>query len=236
MSDITDPQYLPITELARLCRQETERFFHPKSDDPKSHDPRYCLELFRRAIVIRDEEAWEALCAQYQSQVERWVYKHRYFPLVSKHEEAQDFIAQAFERFWIYFTPARLAESQSLAAVLKYLQTCVNGAMTDSWRKLSRRQFEQETEDEVQSLPELRPTPEDLLQINELWQHIKTQSKDQKEYVVLYASFILRLSPREILAEYPDLFSDIKEIYQYKANALDRFEDDPEIGEFFQRS
>jgi len=57
---------------------------------------------------------------------------------------------------------------------------------------------------------------------------------DQKEYEVVYASYNLALSPREILVEYPELFSDIKEIYQYKANAQARIEDDPEIREFFQ--
>jgi len=48
----------------------------------------------------------------------------------------------------------------------------------------------------------------------------------------VYASFSLALSPREILAEYPGLFRDIKETYQYKANLLDRLERDDEIRDF----
>jgi hypothetical protein len=51
----------------------------------------------------------------------------------------------------------------------------------------------------------------------------------------VYASFHLALSPREILAEFPDEFRDIKEIYQYKANLLERLERDADIKEFAWR-
>jgi DNA-directed RNA polymerase specialized sigma24 family protein len=176
------------------------------------------------------------LIVQYQPLVARWVdrwmSKHPDFPLVN--EEAQDFIAQAFERFWISFTPAKFEKSQSLAAVLRYLQMCVNGAITDAWRKLHRLQLEQETRDEEQELLDPASTPEDLLQNDEFWQLIRKKTKDPKEYTVVYASFSLALSPREILAEYPGVFSDIKEIYQHKANLLDRLERDEEIKDFVQ--
>jgi hypothetical protein len=120
----------------------------------------------------------------------------------------------------------KFARSDELKGVLKYLKMCVNGVVTDAWRKLCRQNFEQQTEDEVEDLPEARPTPENLLQVDELWQYIKKHSKNQEEYIVVYASFVLDLSPRQILADYPDLFSDIKEIYQHKANVKSRWEND----------
>jgi hypothetical protein len=86
--------------------------------------------------------------------------------------------------------------------------------------------------DEEQEFSQPESTPEDLLQNDEFWQLIKKKLKDPKEYTVLYASFSLALSPREILAEYPSLFRNIKEIYQYKANLLARLERDDEIKEF----
>ena len=51
----------------------------------------------------------------------------------------------------------------------------------------------------------------------------------------MYASFYLDLSPREILSEYPDEFSSIKEIYQHKANFLERLERDDELKGFVRR-
>jgi hypothetical protein len=83
--------------------------------------------------------------------------------------------------------------------------------------------------DEEREFSQPESTPEDLLQHDEVWQLIKKKLKDSKEYTVVYASFGLALSPREILAEYPDLFCDIKEIYRYKANLLDRLARDDEI-------
>jgi RNA polymerase sigma factor (sigma-70 family) len=229
MSQENELQSMPVDDLARRCAQETDLYF-----SHHDYDPSYCFELFRRAICNTDERALAAVIGQYQPLVarwvDRWVARHPDFPSVN--EEAQDFIAQAFERFWLSFTPAKLDKSQSLAAVLSYLQMCVNGAITDAWRKLRRLQLEQETRDDDREISESKPTPEELVQKDEFWRLIKQKSKDLKEYTVIYASFSLALSPREILAEYPELFSSIKEIYQYKANLLERLERDEEIKEF----
>ena len=220
---------MAVEDLAKRCAQETDLFF-----THHDYDSSYCFELFRRAIRNNDEQALKVVIDQYQPLVERWVdrwmAKHPDFPLVN--EEAQDFVAQAFERFWISFTPAKFDKSQSLAAVLRYLQMCVNGAITDAWRKLRRIQLEQEMRDEEQEFSVPESTPEDLLQRDEFWQLIRKKSKDPKEYTVVYASFSLALSPREILAEYPEIFSNVKEIYQCKANLLDRLERDEEIKDF----
>jgi hypothetical protein len=218
-------QHMALEDLAQKCAQETDRFFaHHECDSS------YCFELFRRAVQNKDERALEVVIAQYRPLVARWVDKHPGFPLIN--EEAQDFIAQAFERFWSSFTPAKFEKSQNLAAVLRYLQMCVHGAITDACRKFRYIQLEQERRDEEQESARLEWTPEDLLQSDEFWRLIQKKSRDPKEYTVVYASFHLGLSPREILAEYPGLFRDRKEIYQYKANLLARLEGDEEIKEF----
>ena len=236
MDNEISPQKLPLEDLVQRCAEETSLFFSHQSNDPQ-----YCFELFGRAILRRNEEAWMAIMIQYKPSVARWVNrcidKHPDYPFT--HEDQDDFIAEAFERFWKYFTTEKFAKSHGLGAVLNYLQTCVNGAIADSWRKTRRRNFDKEldnaTDDEDPGRSEPDPTPEEIVQIEEFWKLIRMKVKDEKEYEVVYASYNLALSPREILVEYPELFSDIKEIYQYKANAQARIEDDPEIREFFQR-
>jgi DNA-directed RNA polymerase specialized sigma subunit, sigma24 homolog len=229
MSHETKLQYMAVEDLAQKCAQETDLFF-----THHDYDSSYGFELFRRAVRNKDERALEVVITQYQPLVARWVnrwmYKRPDFLLIN--EEAQDFVAQAFERFWASFTPAKFDKSQNLAAVLRYLQMCVRGAITDAWRKFRRMRLEQELRDEEKEFSQPESTPEDLLQNAEFWQLIKKKSKDPKEYAVVYASFGLALSPREILAEYPGLFRDIKEIYQYKANLLDRLTRDDEIKDF----
>jgi DNA-directed RNA polymerase specialized sigma24 family protein len=228
----TQFQHLTVEELAQRCGQETDLYFRHQE-----YDPGYCFELFRRAIRDKDERALEGIIVQYQPSVARWVERWigNHLNFLSLNEEPQDFIAQAFERFWASFTPDKLDKSQSLAALLRYLQMCVHGALTDSWRKFQHLQFEHEIEDEEHGFSEAEPTPEELVQKDEFWRMIKKKSRDPREYTVIYAAFYLNLSPRDILAEYPGEFSGIKEIYQYKANFLDRLERDQEIKEFVQR-
>ena len=232
MSHENEVQQMPVADLAEKCAQETNLYF-----THQDYDSSYCFELFRRAIRNSDERALEVVIVQYHPLVARWVDKwlDKHPDVSSFNEESQDFIAQAFERFWISFTPEKLDKSQSLAAVLRYLQMCVNGAITDAWRKSRRIRIEQEAQDEEQAVSEPDPTPEDLLQRQEFWQLIRKKAKDAREYKVVYASFYLDLSPREIFDEYRNEFSNIKEIYQYKANFLERLERDAEIKELVRR-
>jgi hypothetical protein len=228
MSDEDTLQHLPVPDLADHCARETNLYHHGKT-----FDPRYCFELFRRAIVARDNQAWDAIYAQYQGQVERWVYRHPDFASID--QEVQDFTLQAFERFSKYFTSEKFSKSQSLAAVLNYLQTCVHGVILDCWRKMRQTQLEQLDDVEEGRILDKGTRLEDLLEAEELWQLIAQQLKDKKEQIVVQASFQLNLSPREIMVEYPDVFRDISEIYQCKANVLARFERDPAIRNFAQR-
>jgi DNA-directed RNA polymerase specialized sigma24 family protein len=232
MSHENELQRMTVGDLAQRCAQETDFYFNHKN-----YDSSYCFELFRRAIGHRDEQAWAVVIVQYRPLVTRWVdrWMSKHPDISLFHEENQDFVAQAFERFWASFTPAKLEKSQSLAAVLRYLQMCANGAITDAWRKLSRLQIEQEAQDEEQEFSEPAPTPEDLIQNDEFWQLIEKKSKNSKEYKVVYAYFYLGFSPREILAEYPEEFGSIKEIYQHKTNFLERLERDEELKEFIWR-
>ncbi len=50
------PELLSINELARCCSEETNKFLKQSV----SND-RFCLEMFRRAIVNRDDDAWTSI-------------------------------------------------------------------------------------------------------------------------------------------------------------------------------
>jgi hypothetical protein len=112
---------------------------------------------------------------------------------------------------------------------------CVNGAITDALRKARRIQWDHNAGEEEQEFSEPALTPEELLQASEFWQLIRKKARDRKEYIVVYASYHLDLSPREILAEYPGEFKDVNEIYQHKTNFRERMERDEEIKELVRR-
>jgi RNA polymerase sigma factor (sigma-70 family) len=232
MSHEKQLQLMMVADLAQRCAQETDHYLNHRHSDS-----RYCFELFKRAILERDDSAWTALIHQYKSLVAKWVRKWAskqsdFSPV----NEEEDFIAEAFERFWKHFTPEKLSKSQSLDAVLQYLKLCVSGTMLDFARKTYYERFDQQLEgtdeDHAFDPPEEELTPEELLQKEDFWQLIRKKCKDEKEYIVIYASFCLALTPREILAEYPAKFPSIKEIYQHKANMLERLGRDGDIMEF----
>src|SRR5690349_14832166 len=112
ISHETKLRHMALEDLAQKCAQETDLFFSHHDCDSS-----FCFEVFRRAVRNKDEQALEVVITQYQPLVARWVDKYPSFPFI--HEEAQDFIAQAFERFWGSFTPAKFDKSQNLAAVLR---------------------------------------------------------------------------------------------------------------------
>jgi RNA polymerase sigma factor (sigma-70 family) len=227
MQHENDLQGMTVADLAQRCAEETKNYFQQQR-----HETGYCFELFRRAVVTRDNEAWEAVYAQYKPQVERWVYRHPDFALVD--EEAQDFTIQAFARFSKYFTDEKFSNSKSLAGILSYLQMCVNGAILDCLRKIRYEQIEMD--ETLETRKDLNPvsTPEELLQGEELWQLIQKRLKNEKEQIVVYASGILGLTPKQILAEYPDAFRDTTEVSQCKANVFARLARDPEIRKFLR--
>src|SRR5260370_16961869 len=79
----SEPEYLQgpslhllsINELARSCSEETNKFLRQSV----SNDC-YCLELFRRAIVKRDDDAWACIYQQYAPLVLTWVTQHQRAP------------------------------------------------------------------------------------------------------------------------------------------------------------
>lgn len=230
-------QRLTVDDLAKHCAAETNSYFQHGS-----YDPGYCLELFRRAIRDRDERALEVILLQYTPLVEKWVDKW-----ISTHpdfsqfqEEEQDFVAQAFERFWRSFTPAKLEKSQSLAAVLRYLQLCVSGVLTDQWRLARHQMYEDlETGEAAQSfVDELS-----VIESANLWERISAYLHDEKERQIIYGSYFQEMNPRELIAAYPGSFRDIEEIYRIKQNVLARLrregfrvDEEPVITEHFGSS
>ena len=92
--------------------------------------------------------------------------------------------------------------------------------------KLRREQFNEqldENDDGEEKGPyEADPTPEENVQNNEIWKLIQIRLKDESEQIIVYASIFLGLSPREIFAEFPGRFLNIKEVYQCKANVWAR--------------
>ena len=127
MSHQTELQLLTLAGIAHRCAQETELFFQRQR-----YDPRYCFELFRRAIVHCNQRAWEIAYAQYRSLVAGWVERHSAFS--TSGEEVQHFVNRAFEKMWVALTPDKFNNFSDLKSLLRYLQMCVHSVILDQVR------------------------------------------------------------------------------------------------------
>jgi hypothetical protein len=101
----------------------------------KQHDTRYSYELFRRALVDRNESAWEQLYQHYCGLVEGWIRRSGAF--ISSGESSEYFVVGAFTKFWRAIGPERFFAFPTLASLLQYLQLCATSVVIDSVRAQS---------------------------------------------------------------------------------------------------
>lgn len=220
------PKDMPLALLSARCGLETERFFQDRASDPH-----FCFELFRRAIVDRDEQAWSLLFARYMPLVIGWVHRH---PSLNRcDEEPQYFTNRAFQRMWSAVSPEKFGGFHNLAQVLRYLQTCVHSVILDHVRAAEQATVSAQVE--LSGFERIgdgssveRETVADLDR-QAFWEAVVSRLKDESERRVVFASFVLALKPREICARYGDIFRDVRHVYRVKENVLARLERDTEL-------
>lgn len=219
---------LTLVGIAHRCTQESERFFHRQS-----HDPRYCFELFRRAILHANQRAWEHAYTIYRPLVTGWVKRHSAFPISG--EEAQYFVNRAFEKMWSALTPDKFDRFSNLKSLLGYLQMCVHSAVIDETRS-SGPDIEDVDDDQLATRREVKGSSiEDRAlsraQRETFWHLIEERLKNEKERLVVHGSFVLNLKPRELYADFQHMFQDVNEIYRVKQNVLARLRRDRDLAE-----
>ena len=226
----SDPQLLPLASIAHRCAQETERFFQHES-----HDPRFCFELFRRAILEHEPLAWELIHTQYQPLVTRWVQRHPAFEVSG--EEIQYFVNRTFEKLWVALTPEKFGRFSDLQPLLRYLKMCVHSVIIDHSRSAEQPTWDIEAEESVAEIvadgPALEDRVLDQISQHQLWEWINSRLNDEKERLVMYGSFALALKPRELCSQFRTVLSDVDEVYRIKQNILARLHRDPEFKRLF---
>lgn len=226
MTHQADVNALSLSGIAHRCAQETDRFFQRKR-----HDPRYCFELFRRAIVDHCERAWELVYVQYAPLVSAWVKRHPAF--LESGEEAQYFVNRAFQRMWGAISSDRLSRFPDLKFLLRYLQMCVHSVILDKVRAAEHAVVARQVEDIAAERVAADPGAENpaLARVyrQEFWTQINARLRTDQERCVMYGSFLLALKPRDIVDQFPGTFGDVREVYRVKENVLARLSRDAEL-------
>jgi len=180
-------------------------------------DDSYCLEILRRAVVLRSNEAWIVLLQLFSDNVHLWFARHSHHEAALRHEVEQNYVDDAFRRFWQAVADQKLSFS-SLGGALCYLRLCLHCAIMDTLRTYVRSNLE--------SMPDHghpdEPQVEDRYHENELWETISNVLPGERERRVAYLHFHCNLKPREIVRYCPGEFGGEEEIYRLKRNIMER--------------
>jgi DNA-directed RNA polymerase specialized sigma24 family protein len=167
-------------------------------------------ELFRRAIVERDEAAWGEIYERYHIMLIGWARQSN--TTLQLPEDYGDIADQALTRAWSALTPESFARFPNLASLLGYLRSCVSALMIDIARSRASR------ERTVQRLfVEETATPEEIVMgriaREELWRVLKSIPMSAAERAVLLCYYVYAMPPRDIQAHHPELFPTVPEVY-----------------------
>jgi DNA-directed RNA polymerase specialized sigma24 family protein len=219
------PDDLPVAELCRRCRRETARYRRGEEDDGGC-----CFEVFRRAIVRQDQACWTELHDIYHDQALIWCRRAGAGML----SDLEELLSLTWIKFWRYFTPDKLAESNGIAGVLGYFRACVYSVVIDS----HRRQSMATSLEQAAGSADPKPTPDQEHAANaarvELWETVNRSLRDDRERTVVFLKFVLRLRSAEIQARYPDLFPSITDVYRISRNVLDRLRRSPDMKKWLE--
>ncbi|HLZ57291.1 MAG TPA: hypothetical protein VKR06_10115 [Ktedonosporobacter sp.] len=209
------PHLMSLAMLAERCRHEVRK---TRGEEPSTD--RYCLEIFDRAIIKHDEQAWNLLTQSFHGLMMAWFYRHPDRDRALRYDSAQNYVGYAFTRFWQATRRNQDLAFQSLSAALSYLKASLNGAVKDTLRAHARQEMR---------LPESgtdftfeEPAAEEVDDGQDLWEAIVSLLPSEREQRVAYLIIHCGLKPREIIQRCPGEFSDVYEIYRLYRNVYER--------------
>ena len=207
------PKNMSLSTLADRCMSEINNY---RRGEPSSDQ--YAIELFRRALMQLDPLAWETVQQRFNEMMLRWMRSHPMRKAACRFDSEENYVAQAFTRFWRATVGNQAIEFRTLAAVLRYLRASLNGTILDTLRAYSRAQ--------EMPLPEPGEPGEPLAEGRddgrELWEVIRSLIPDERQRRLAYLLFHCHLKPREIVRYCSLEFSEVQEIYRLRRIIVER--------------
>ena len=198
--------------LADRCANELKR--HRRKEPA---DDRFCLEIFRRAIVQHMDQAWSVLQQRFGEIVRIWLHSHPNSDVALMRDTEENYVAQTFSRFW-YAVRDQYLEFTTLNAALSYLHATLNGIVMDALRSRLRSK---EVPLPEPGFPE-EPMIEDPIDGYMLWDSIQSLLSDKRERRIAYLLYYCGLKPREIVTRCSKEFDDVKEVYRLNHSVVER--------------
>jgi len=179
-----------LSVLAAQCLRELDSYGRGESCTDTND-----LELLHLATQQDDHEArsWVQLCLGGRGG--GWLRRHPQKEVACRLESEENYVAQAFERFWQAIAYIQRVKFSTLAAALQYLRASLNGAILDMLRAYARPR---EVSRSVPGEP-CEPLVEDSTENSEVWEILHMILSNPRERRLAYLLFHCGLKPREIV-------------------------------------
>ncbi len=203
---------LNLSRLADSCSIELvkRRRKEPANDN-------YCLEIFRRAILEHNDQAWFVLQGCFSENIRVWIRSHASSDIALLYDSEENYIAQTFSRFWVAVHEQRF-EFKSLNGALNYLHATLDGIFKDLIRSHLRSREVPLPDQDSPEEPVVEQPGDEL----EVWNIIFGLLKDERERRIMKLLYFHGLKPKNILERFPKEFTDVNEIYRVNCNIVDR--------------
>jgi hypothetical protein len=198
---------ITTSELIQSTRRDIMQFLHKQP----TGDACAC-ELFRRAIALRDEQAWTGIYEHYQVVVGSWIL--RQILTLPGHDLAV-LVNEVFAKLSRSISPRKLRDFPGVQALLAYLKRCVGSIVADYRRSCLTRAQEEPLESVTQEplLDNFAEVVADQLAAQEIWRIVEICVPGREERLVLDAICMQGMTPRELQQHYPIIFPSVKAIY-----------------------
>jgi DNA-directed RNA polymerase specialized sigma24 family protein len=172
-------------------------------------------------MVKHDPDTWELLQKRYSPIVRAWMRNHPQRDIAFRHQSEEAYVDETFVRVW-QASLRNTLEFDSMAAALRYLKLCLQGAIIDTLRAYSRPKEVPITDPYSDISHTEEPAPEVDYVSSDLWNIIRSLLSNERERRLAYLLYINGLKAREIVRYCPTEFSDIQEVYRLTRNIVER--------------
>jgi DNA-directed RNA polymerase specialized sigma24 family protein len=214
------PELLPLDVLLQEAHQEISRFRGKQKTSNVA-----AFEVFRRALFLRDDEAWVSLYRLYAPLVEAWILLRRQGLVIQAHE-LEGLVNETFAKFACAIDAQRWQQFPETRHLLAYLKCCAVTVAADAWRQQQRRSREASLDAiDLEQSPLLEDPVEAVINhlvLHDLWQAAGGVVACEQERLILEQHYALGVPLRELQSRYPQLFPTIDGVYGIKRNLLQR--------------
>jgi DNA-directed RNA polymerase specialized sigma24 family protein len=214
------PEQLPLDVLLQEAHQEISRFRGKQKTSNMA-----AFEVFRRALLLRDDGAWVSLYQLYAPLVEAWILLHCRGSSIDAHE-LDGLVNETFAKFASAIDARRWQQFPETRNLLAYLKCCAVTVAADEGRQQQRRSREASLDAiDLEQSPLLEDPAETVINhlvLRDLWQAAGGIVTCEQERLILEQHYALGVPLRELPSGYPQLFPTIDGVYSIKRNLLQR--------------